>query len=318
MLIAMLCAAPAMASPFDVEQASRLWLDSVGGAARARSDAYFEGGYWLLLWGALFTIAVDALILRLRLTVWLRDWASARTRRVWLQDWLTGAGYVAFAMVLTLPWQFYTGFLREWQYGLSNQSVPGWLAEAAAAIALALAVLPLLVVFVYSAIRRFPRYWWLAGGIVYTGVMAGLMLVAPVFINPLLNTYSELPEGTLREKIEAMAADHGVPADHILVYDASRQTSRISANVSGLGPTVRISLNDNLLERTSEAEVLSVMGHELGHYVMGHSLRLSLGFGLLAGGGPFFAGRNSKRLSPPFGPRAGVPGSARSRPAGRA
>lgn len=300
--------APGMAAPFDVDAATRLWLDTVDGPARARSDAYFEGGAWLIAWGALLTMAVDALILRLRLSALLRDKACAFTQRVWLRDWLTGAGYVAVAMALTLPWQFYTGFVRERQYGLSNQSLADWLGDMAITVGVALAFLPLLVVFVYSAIRRFPRYWWLAGGVVYTGLMAGLMLVAPVFINSLFNTYAELPQGPLRERIEAMAEAHGVSADHILVYDASRQTSRISANVSGLGPTIRISLNDNLLERTSEAEIMSVMAHELGHYVLGHSWRLSLGFGILASVALFFAGRIARRLVSRFGARTGVSG----------
>lgn len=303
-------AVPAMAAPFDVEAATRLWLDTVDGPARARSDAYFEGRTWLIAWGALLTMAVDALILRLRLSALLRDHAFAFTRRVWLRDWLTGAGYVAVAMALMLPWQFYTGFVRERHYGLSNQSLADWLGDMAITVGVALAFLPLLIVFVYSAIRRFARYWWLAGGVVYTGLMAGLMLLAPVFINPLLNTYSELPEGPLRERIEAMAEAHGVPADHILVYDASHQTNRISANVSGLGPTIRISLNDNLLERTSEAEIMAVMGHELGHYVLDHPWRLSLGFGLLAAVALFFAGRIARRLVARFGPRAGVNGLA--------
>lgn len=307
-LVAACWAVPAIAAGFDIERATRLWLDTVDGPARARSDAYFEGGTWLILWGALITMAADALILRLRLSALLRDRAFAFTQRVWLRDWLTGAGYVAVAMSLLLPWQFYTGFLRERQYGLSNQSFADWLGDTAITVGVALAFLPLLVVFVYSAIRRFPRYWWLAGGVVYTGLMAGLMLVAPVFISPLFNTYAELPQGPLRDRIEAMAEAHGVPADHILVYDASRQTSRISANVSGLGPTIRISLNDNLLERTSEAEIMAVMAHELGHYVLGHSWRLSLGFGILASVALFFAGRIARRLVIRFGPRAGVNG----------
>ena len=77
-------------------------------------------------------------------------------------------------------------------------------------------------------------------------------------------------EAARRDFGEAMAAAHDVPADEILVFDQSRQSRRISANVSGLGPTIRISLNDNLLERTSEEEIVAVMGHELGHYVLGH------------------------------------------------
>ena len=83
--------------------------------------------------------------------------------------------------------------------------------------------------------------------------------------------------GPLRDQILGMAHAQHIPARNVYVFDASKQTKRISANVSGLGPTIRISLNDNLLNRTSPAEVKAVMGHEMGHYVLGHVWR-----GLLA------------------------------------
>jgi len=72
------------------------------------------------------------------------------------------------------------------------------------------------------------------------------------------------------DQILAMARANGVPAHDVLVVDASRQTKRISANVAGLGSTMRVALNDNLLNQASPAQVRSVMGHELGHYVLNH------------------------------------------------
>jgi hypothetical protein len=79
-------------------------------------------------------------------------------------------------------------------------------------------------------------------------------MVVPVFISPLFNTYTEMKAGALRDRIVGMAQANNVPAEHIYVFDASKQTKRISANVSGLGPTIRISLNDNLLNRTKPPE----------------------------------------------------------------
>jgi STE24 endopeptidase len=99
-------------------------------------------------------------------------------------------------------------------------------------------------------------------------------MIAPVVIAPLFNTYTPMAPGPLRDEILAMAREQKIPADDVYVFDQSRQTKRISANVSGIGPTVRISLNDNLLERTSPAEVKAVMGHEMGHYVLNHLRRL--------------------------------------------
>jgi STE24 endopeptidase len=97
-----------------------------------------------------------------------------------------------------------------------------------------------------------------------------LIMAGPVFIDPLFNTYTPMQEGELKTSILEMAQANGVPADNVYVFDTSRQSNRITANVAGLFGTTRVALGDNLLERTSPEAVRAVMGHELGHYVLGH------------------------------------------------
>ena len=94
--------------------------------------------------------------------------------------------------------------------------------------------------------------------------------IAPVYIAPLFNTYKSLPESPLKKEILSMARANGIPATDVYWFDASRQSKRISANVSGMFGTTRISLNDNLLNRSSPAEITSTMAHEMGHYVLNH------------------------------------------------
>ena len=108
------------------------------------------------------------------------------------------------------------------------------------------------------------------------------------------------------DRIVAMAHANDVPAEHIYLFDASRQSKRISANVSGIGPTIRISLNDNLLNRSSEAEIAAVMGHELGHYVLGHAWRNITALSLLVGLLLFLASRAAPALIARYGARWGV------------
>jgi STE24 endopeptidase len=103
-----------------------------------------------------------------------------------------------------------------------------------------------------------------------------------------------------------MAAEYDIPADNIYVFDQSRQHKRISANVSGIGPTIRISLNDNLLERTDPQEVAAVMGHELGHYVLGHTWRTVLILSLIVAVGLFVVARLSPRLIERHGGKWGI------------
>ena len=301
-----LLAAAAADPGFDVERATRAWLDTLQGPARAKSDAYFEGGYWLTLWGAAVAIAVDALFLRFRVTARFRNLGERLSKRWWIVVAVTAALYTLAGWLLTLPWTVYTGFLRERQYDLMSLPLGGWFAERATGLAISLVVTPLVMIAIYAVIRRFPRGWWLWGtGVV--GLFAALgAVVAPVYIAPLFNTYTEMEAGPLRAKIEAVAAKYDIPAEHIYVFDQSKQHKRISANVSGLGPTIRISLNDNLLERTSEPEILAVMGHEMGHYKLGHVWVLLAGVMAIFGLGLFLTSRIAPRLIARYGQQWGV------------
>lgn len=295
-------AAPA----FDVEQASRAYIDSLQGADLEKSNDYFEGGYWLIFWGALIGVLVDLLILQSRFSARFRDWAERVTGRTWLQPGLYALPYIFAGFLLTLPWTIYRSFFREQQYGLMSQDFGGWFGEQMIGLVISLIVFPLLIMAIFAVIRRAPKTWWIWGtGVIAAFLFVGLLL-GPVFIAPLFNDYREMAEGPMRDRIVAMAAEYDIPADHIYVFDQSRQHKRISANVSGIGPTIRISLNDNLLERTGPDEVAAVMGHELGHYVLGHTWRTVVILALIVAFGLFIVARLAPRLIERHGTRWGI------------
>jgi STE24 endopeptidase len=98
-------------------------------------------------------------------------------------------------------------------------------------------------------------------------------MLAPVFIFPIFNKITKLDDPKVTTPILSMARANGIPAREVYEIDASRQTTRMSANVSGLGKTMRITLNDNLLRRGSLEEIQSIMGHEMGHYVLNHTYK---------------------------------------------
>ena len=269
-MAALLIAAAEAAQAFDPETATRAYLATLQGAARARSDAYFEGGYWLILWGALVGVASHWLMLRMRWSAAWRDWAARLTKRRWLQPALYALPYVVFGSLIVLPWTIYEGYFREKQYGLMNMSFGGWLGQQAILVAVTLVMTALALLIVFAVIRRAPRSWWLWGAAALTALAAFALVLQPVFVEPLLNKYTPMPQGPLRDQILAMANANHIPAKNVWVVDASKQSKRISGNVAGLGPTIRIALNDNLLNRSTPAEVKAVMGHEMGHYVLGH------------------------------------------------
>ena len=294
------------AAAFDVEQASRSYIDTLQGAELEKSNDYFEGGYWLILWGALVGVLVDLLILQSRLSARFRDWAKRVTGRQWLQPALYTLPYVIAGFLITLPWTIYTDFFREQKYGLMSQSFGAWFGEQMIGLVISLVIFPLLIMAIFAVIRRAPKTWWIWGtGVITIFLFIGMML-GPVFISPLFNEYNEMEEGPMRDKIVAMAAEYDIPAENIYVFDQSKQHKRISANVSGIGPTIRISLNDNLLERTEPDEVAAVMGHELGHYVLGHTWRSVFILALIMAVGLLIAARLAPRLIERHGAKWGV------------
>jgi STE24 endopeptidase len=271
------------AAAFDPEAATQTYLATLKGAARAKSDAYFEGGYWLILWGAVVNVLIDWIILRTGWSARFRDWSERVTKYRFLGAMLWTLPYILVSTILGAAWVIYTGYVREKHYGLLDQGFGGWAGEQGIDLGVNLLFFSLIIAMIMAGIRRSPKRWWLWGTGLAGVFIAIFIMIAPVFISPLFNTYSEMPAGPVRDRIVAMAKSRDIPADHIFVFDQSKQHKRISANVSGLGPTIRISLNDNLLNRTTPPEIASVMGHEMGHYVLNHAIVLTIGFALIFG-----------------------------------
>jgi len=275
---------PSMTAPapaFDVEKATNAYLARVSGEARAKSDSYFEGGYWLILWDALYAIAVSAILLFPRFSARMRNFAQSVTRLRFWQVSIYVMLYVVITTVLTLPMTIYEEFIRERQYGLSNQNFLEWFGDFAILFPVDFVALTIVATVVYAAIRGSKRYWWVWGAAITTVFFIIGITIAPVYIAPLINHYKPLREGELKQHILSLARSEGIPVTNVYEFDASKQTKRMSANVSGLFGTTRISMNDNLLSRGSEREILAVLGHEMGHYVLGHVTTGIVMFGLV-------------------------------------
>lgn len=274
--------AAAAAAVFDADAATRAYLATFNGDARAKSDAYFEGGYWLVLWNALVGAGIAWGFLRLGWAARLSGWARRVTGgRIWLATLLWAFAFLALTSVAVLPWTIYTEFFREHQYGMSTQNFAQWFGDWAKSFAISTPLIALVIALIMAGVRRSPTRWWVYAGGFSVVVSAFLLTLAPVLIEPLFNKYTPMTDSPLRTAILKLAQGNGVPVTQVLVVDASRQTTRVSANVAGLGPTARVALNDNLLNTRDDAGTLSVMGHETGHYVLNHSLSLMVGFGVI-------------------------------------
>jgi STE24 endopeptidase len=235
-----------------------------------------EGGYWLQLWEAFYTIGVMVLLLLTGLSRRLRELAERMSQRPLISVAIYAALFVLATFVLGLPMDIYADFLREHHYGLSNLTFGPWLREALIGFAVSLITGALAFSLLYAAVRRAGARWWIwATGLSFV-FFVFLALIEPLLIAPLYNDYKPLPEGPARDTILSLARANEVPTDHLEWFDASKQTTRISANVSGLWGVARINLNDNLLNKTSLPEIKAVLGHEMGHYVMHHPFKLAV------------------------------------------
>ena len=257
------------AADFDPKAATEAYLATISGEAKAKSDAYFEGGYWLTLYDVLYAVGVALLLLFTRVVAGLRSLAERLPWR-WLQTFVFAGLFIALTTALTFPYSMYVTFTREHEFGLSNQTYDEWFNEYLIGAAVGLVMGGIFLTILYAIIRRAPNTWWIWGAGATSAFFAFAALIAPVFISPLFNDYKPMREGSLKQEILSLARANGIPVTDVFEVDASKQSKRISANVQGFMGTTRISLNDNLLNRGTPAEVRAVMAHEMGHYVLGH------------------------------------------------
>jgi STE24 endopeptidase len=261
----------AQASPnFTPEAATEAYLAQIPAESKARSDAYFEGGYWLILWDFLYAAVISLLLLHFRWSAAMRNLAETLTRFKPLQTGLYWIQYLIATTILGFPLTVYESYFRERQYGLATQTLGPWMADQFKSLLVALVLGAVLLMALFGLVRRLERTWWIWGAVVTEVFLIIVTLIAPVYLVPIFNTVKPLNDPKVTEPILSMARASGIPAREVYEVDASKQTTRISANVSGFANTMRITLNDNLLRRGSPEEILAVTGHEMGHYVLNH------------------------------------------------
>jgi STE24 endopeptidase len=277
---------PSPASPsissFDPAKATKAWLDKVPAEQRAKADAYFEGGYWLLLWNFLVGAAIAIFLLASKFSAQLRDFAERVTGSKTLQVAIYAVVYILVVAVLSFPLAFYQFFVREHQYGFATQSFGQWIIEQLIALMVGLIGGIIALSILYAVFRRSPRNWWIWGTLVAVVLSFIGNFIAPIYVEPLFNTYKPLTDPNIRDPILAMARANEIPVTQVFEVDASRQTTRVSANVAGMLGTTRIALNDNLLKQCTVPEIRAVMAHEMGHYILNHGAKLTIYLGVLA------------------------------------
>jgi Zn-dependent protease with chaperone function len=231
---------------------------------------YYRTGHWVWAAGTLLGIAIPLLILWCGVSVALRDVAEDVTRFWPVAAGLFVGAYFLFDWLLSLPFAYYAEFVRQHAYGLSNQTLSRWLAESLlglgvkAGIAMLFFWLPLLL------IRKLPRAWWLATGALTVPFLFLYLFVKPIWLDPLFDDFTAMQNPRLEQQILGLAERAGIDGARVFEVNKSEDTNRVNAYVTGFGATKRIVLWDTLLAKLTPEQVLVVMGHEMGHYVLRH------------------------------------------------
>ena len=253
---------------FDVQAATDNYINALGPEALAKAAAYTAGSHWTLLWGFLISTAVAWLVIKLQVLDKIEGKLSHRS--LWFRSFAISGAYLFLSSLLILPWTLYADWWRELAYGKTSQPLSDFLGQGSISLLISSLLGGLFLSGVYFFIRRLGPYWWAWSGGLTAVAITGMMLIGPVWIEPLFNKYTPLPQGEVREALEVLAKQANIQPDRIFVYDGSRQSNRFTANVSGLGSSARIAISDVALTSASLDEVKAVTGHEIGHYVSGH------------------------------------------------
>ncbi len=277
-----------------------------------RAVAFHRSGNVLWVFARLWDIAVPFGLLVTGASAKGRDLAK-RIGRNWF--FTVGIYVVVFLLIvflLDLPLRYYAGYLRLHEYGLSRQSFGKWFGNSVIHLLIDMLGAFLVAWVPFLLIARFPRSWWLVTSLLMIPFLAIVMLITPVMIDTLFNDFrpmsqvvdkpnrSEAVKPIDRRALEArileLAGRAGIRAEQVFEVNKSVDTVAVNAYVTGLLGTHRIVLWDTMLAKLDEKEIVAIMGHEMGHYVLGHVGWTIVMSSVIVLAGLFFTDRVGRRL----------------------
>jgi len=258
-----------------------------------------------VLWAAsfLWSMLVPILLLTTGASAKIRD-IAARIGKKWF---FTIAIYAILISLITfaldLPLAFYSDYVRPHAYDLSNQTLGKWLKDVGIGLGIGLVMAPLILWIPYLLLKKSPKRWWLYTGLAVVPLIILLLFISPVFIDPLFNKFGPMKDKGLEQKILALAERSGIEGGRVYEVEKSVDTKTVNAYVNGFANTKRIVLWDTIIKKLSERELLFVMGHEMGHFVLGHVRQIIVIACLLVIFGLWVVHRTAQALITKYGQR---------------
>jgi STE24 endopeptidase len=237
---------------------------------------FYRSGNVLWVISTVWGLLVPALLLFTGLSARMRDAARAAGRNWFFTIAVYGILFTLAMAVLSLPLDYYAGFIRPHAYGLSDQTAAKWWSDQVKGLIVGCIGIALLLWIPYLLLRKSPRRWWLYSGLAVFPLLVLFLFITPVWIEPLFNKFGPMHDKALESRILALADRAGIEGSRVYEVNKSVDTKTVNAYVTGFGGSKRIVLWDTTLAKLAPPEVLYVMGHEMGHYVLGHTWQLIL------------------------------------------
>jgi len=266
---------------------------------------YYESGNVLWVVNTLWGLAVPLLFLFTGLSAGIRTWATKLGRK-WF--FVIAIYFIVFTLInslLNLPLAYYQEFVREHAYGLSNQSLDKWIDDTVKGLAVGIVIGVLFLWVPYLLLSKSPRRRWLYTGVLTAPFLFLVMLVSPIWIDPLFNKFGPMKDKALETSILTLADYAGIEGGRVYEVDKSVDTKTVNAYVTGFMDTKRIVLWDTIIARLDRPELLFVMGHEMGHYVLGHVIKGILFFSAVIMLLLYLAHRSARAILAAFSGRFG-------------
>jgi STE24 endopeptidase len=237
---------------------------------------FYRSGNVLWVISTIWGLLVPLLLLFTGLSARMRDTARKVGRNWFFTIAIYGVLFTLVTALLSLPLDYYSDFVRTHAYGLSDQTAAKWWGDMVKGLLIGCVAIALLLWFPYLLLRKSPRRWWLYSGLAVIPLLAFFLLITPIAIEPLFNKFGPMQDKALEARILTLADRAGIEGSRVYEVNKSVDTKTVNAYVTGFGGTKRIVLWDTILAKLSAPEVLLVMGHEMGHYVLGHTWQLIL------------------------------------------
>ncbi len=257
----------------------------------AKALQYYRSGnlIWVLttIWGLL----IPLLFLFSGLSARIRDVAQRLGRRWFFVIAIYSIIFTLLTFLIDLPLSYYTEFVRPHAYDLSNQTISKWFTDTLKGLAIGLIMTPLIMWIPFLLLKKSPRRWWLYTGLAAIPLTVLLLLVSPIWIDPMFNKFGPMKNQALEQKILSLADRAGIEGGRVFEVAKSEDTKTVNAYVSGFASTKRIVLWDTIIAKLDEDELLFVMGHEMGHFVLKHVAQIILVSSAVIIAGLFFVHR---------------------------